>query len=103
MPILERDITADITKWLSKQKECWWYKVTAKPAQVKEGSFARQRTGIPDLCVIYQGRNVWFEVKRPGGKLRPNQQNEIGKIQAARGEVFVVYSLDDVKAILVNK
>ena len=102
-PPLERDITNEITNWLKKQKECWYYKVAAKPAQVKEGSFARQRTGIPDLSVIYRGRSVWFEVKRPGGKLRPNQAKEIARMQAAGAEVFLVRSLEEVKTILLGE
>lgn len=102
-PPLERDITAEITAWLRRQEECWFYKVAAKPAMVKEGSFARQKTGIPDLLIVYHGRNVFIEIKRPGGKLRPNQQSEISKIIGAGGEVFVAFSLADVKKILVGE
>ena len=101
--LVEKKITKQITDWLKKQDDCWYYKVAASAGRTSTGSFTMQRTGIPDLCVIHKGRCVWLEVKRPGGYLRPNQKEEIARMESAGAEVYVVRSLDEVKAIFTGR
>jgi hypothetical protein len=100
--LVEKKITLQITNWLKKQAECWYYKVAGGGGFTSNGRLVMQRSGVPDLCVIYHGRTVWFEVKKPDGKLQPAQQLEIAKMIYAGAEVFVVRSLGEVKDILLG-
>lgn len=61
--------------------------------------------GVPDLLVGYRGQNILIEVKRPGQKLKPDQQkwaaDWLGQM------VFVAKSVDDglhiLRAVSRNK
>jgi len=57
--------------------------------------------GMPDLCLLHEGRAYMFEVKRPGEKLT-NAQENIHELLNDKINVpsFVVNSVDDVKNIL---
>ncbi len=59
-----------------------------------------QRAGIPDILGCYKGRLVGFEVKVPGGKVRPLQSHLIDLIRAAGGVAEVVYCWADCKKII---
>jgi hypothetical protein len=97
--ITEAELTKSITNWLKTLPGCWFYKVAARAP----GKTGAQKTGIPDLCVVYKGATVWFEIKRPGpgGKLKPSQEREIPLMREAGAEVRVVRSLEEVKTALV--
>ncbi|MFH2042415.1 MAG: VRR-NUC domain-containing protein [Acidobacteriota bacterium] len=51
--------------------------------------------GIPDLTALKNGRVVWIEVKRPGGKISEPQASFANNIQGQECEWFCLYSLDD--------
>lgn len=52
--------------------------------------------GWPDLCVVGQGWIRYLEVKKPGGRVSPNQLLVHGWLRERNIMVDVVYSLDDV-------
>lgn len=53
--------------------------------------------GVPDRLVLFpNGRLAFIEVKAPGKKLRPLQIKRKGQLEALG---FLVYCLDDIKAI----
>lgn len=59
------------------------------------------QSGIPDVCVIIDGRFYGFEVKRPFiGKLSLIQKDTIRKIRKAGGVADVVTRVRDVKRII---
>ena len=87
----EASITKKILTHLNKLTETWAFKVHG-------GAF--QTAGLPDVICITQGRVVFLEVKRPGGKVSPVQAAAHRKIHFARGHVFVVESLEQVIGVI---
>jgi hypothetical protein len=89
--MLEKDITAAIMRYLKTVPECFCFKEHG-------GSYGT--AGLPDLILCYRGRFVAFEVKAPSGKPSKLQEVTIAKIKAAKGEAFIVRSVEEVKKIL---
>lgn len=54
-------------------------------------------TGVPDLLVGYRGHNLLMEVKMPGKKLRPAQEEWHSEW---RGQKAVVETIDDAAAVI---
>jgi hypothetical protein len=52
--------------------------------------------GVSDLLVCYQGRFIAIEVKRPGGRVSPEQERFLERVRAAGGIGLVAYGVDDV-------
>jgi Holliday junction resolvase len=55
---------------------------------------------VPDIICCYRGRFVAFEVKTATGKPTKLQEHTIAKIKAAKGEAFIVRSVQEVQQIL---
>lgn len=89
---LESTITAQIQRYLGKLPGWWGFKVQGGGSQMR---------GVPDIVGCYRGLFVAFEVKRPVvGKLSELQKHRIEQIKSAKGNVYVVYSVEDVKKAL---
>jgi len=56
--------------------------------------------GIPDICFIHEGNVMFFEVKKPGGRVRPLQRSIIKKLEYNDIIAEVVTSVEDVKEII---
>ena len=56
--------------------------------------------GIPDRIAIKEGRILFLEMKRTGGKLSESQKLFQEKIENAGGEYYVIHSLDELIKIL---
>ena len=50
--------------------------------------------GLPDICIIYNGMFIGVEVKRPGGKLRPEQKDICKQITDNGGKYILADSID---------
>lgn len=79
-----------------------WLKKTYPRAFVwKAAAGPYSRGGIPDVCVVLNGRFFGFEVKRPEvGRLSKLQEQAIKKINAAGGIAAVVSYPDEVERII---
>lgn len=66
----------------------------AFPIKIAGGPY--QKPGISDLLICYEGKFVAVEVKKPGGKLSPLQEQFLHDVRTAGGIAFVAYSVDDV-------
>ena len=53
------------------------------------------RRSVPDRLFIRDGRVVFIEFKRPGGKLTSGQEREIERLRRAGAEVHVCYSVEE--------
>jgi hypothetical protein len=91
--MLEKDIANSILKYLKTLPECFVW---------KEHGGMYGTSGIPDIIVCYQGKFVAFEVKTPSGKLTTLQEITLQKINDAKGNVYKVTLLQEVKEILKN-
>jgi hypothetical protein len=77
---LESSITKSIVA-SAKSRGWWTFKIAGGPMQT---------AGIPDLLAVKSGRAVFLEVKQPGKKPSPLQEqriHEIRTIGGARAEV----------------
>jgi hypothetical protein len=72
-------------------QKVWWFKVHGGPMQ---------RSGVPDLCVVIEGRTVWVELKRAAGTVSRLQAATIDDMRHAGAEVFVVRTADEFAAVL---
>jgi hypothetical protein len=59
-----------------------------------------QRRSVPDRLFVREGRVVFIEFKRPGGKLTSGQEREIEKLRRHGAEVWVCYSKQEVAEVL---
>ena len=89
--MLEKDITAAIMRYLKTVPHCFYF---------KEHGGQYGTAGLPDIIVCYRGRFVALEVKTPSGRPSKLQEVTIAKIKAAKGEAFMVRSVEDAKKIL---
>ncbi len=53
--------------------------------------------GIPDLMAIKEGKTIFIEVKKPGGRLSRIQEYRIAEIRAQDIPVLVTDNLNDLK------
>lgn len=89
MPGPEKRTRTKVMTWLKSQKttkKIWWFAVIGGGAQTP---------GVPDLCLVVEGRSVWFEFKAPDGRLTDIQRHMKSQIEAAGGAVFVIRSVED--------
>lgn len=66
---------------LCKQYDVLYYKFTSPGIR-----------GVPDRILIGQGKTVFVELKRPGGKPRPSQVDVFSRIKSHGGKLYVVDS-----------
>ena len=87
---------ARIIKWLREAyPRAFIWKAAAGPYS---------QCGIPDICMVLNGRFYGFEVKRPEvGRLSKIQEQTIKEINAAGGIAAVVSYPEDVERILENR
>jgi len=88
----ERSILSQICRRL-RQRGVWYMKLHGSPMQ---------RRGMPDLLVVFQGKAVFLEVKRPGAQPTPLQAHRLEELRAAGAVAEVVYGWDDVLKILLS-
>lgn len=90
---LERAITDRIMAYLRTLAPDGWF------IKIHGGIF--QLAGVPDVLGCYRGSFVAFEVKRPGtGRVTRLQAAVLGMIRAAGGNACVVWSADEVRAVM---
>ena len=91
--MLEKNITAAITRYLKTVPCCFCWKQHGGMYGV---------AGLPDIICCINGRFVAFEVKAISGRLTKLQESMITKIKAAKGEAFKVTSVEEVREIIKN-
>ena len=82
----EKELTAGI-RYLLKSQGIWHFKNFGGPMSVK---------GLPDLIGCFGGRFLAIEVKRKSGKVSPEQEVMIARINRAGGLAFVARDLETV-------
>jgi hypothetical protein len=58
------------------------------------------KRGTPDHVVLWQGQNLWLEVKSPVGRVSYDQTEVSERIRAAGGKWAIVRSIIDVEAVM---
>ena len=94
----ETDIKKEIVAYLDSLGERCWH--------VAYTNMGYGRGGVPDRIVCYRGRFLALEVKRPPEERKKNpeaekwQEREIAAIETAEGVAEVVWSVEQVRAMI---
>ena len=100
----EHEIQKAICEYLDIRGVCYWAVPNGgKRSKAEAGRLKAEgvKSGVPDLCLIYDGMYYGLEVKKPAtstpkGYLSKNQKSMHRKIDRAGGTVKTVYSVADV-------
>ena len=100
----EHEIQKAICEYLDIRNICYWAVPNGgKRSKAEAGRLKAEgvKSGVPDLCLIYDGMYYGLEVKKPAtstpkGYLSKNQKKFQESIRLAGGEVKTVYSVADV-------
>jgi hypothetical protein len=103
----ESEIVRSICDYLALRKHHFWRQNTAPAVQKSADGwrFRRMPThalkGVPDIILIKppHGQFVGLEVKRPEGRLSPEQKAFEAACQAQGGQYHVVRSIAEVQAL----
>ncbi|MGI6497537.1 MAG: VRR-NUC domain-containing protein [Oscillospiraceae bacterium] len=87
----EKEIVSKILRYLKTVPKCFAW---------KEHGGIYGTAGIPDIIACIDGRFYAFEVKTPVGKTTKLQEATIRKILACGGNVSVVRSASEVRAVI---
>lgn len=88
--ISENDVKAQIKDYLTIKGWFWFYNLQGL------GSY----DGIPDFIAIKNGRTIYLEVKKPGGKQSPGQIEFEWNITHQKGEYYLIDCLEDLIKII---
>ncbi len=88
--MLERDIERKACDW-AKGEGWLTYKFTSP-----------NRRSVPDRVFVREGRVVWVEFKKKGGRLTEGQVREIARLRVHGAEVHVAYSVEEAKKCLTS-
>jgi hypothetical protein len=89
--VSEKEIVSKILRYLKTVPKCFAW---------KEHGGIYGTAGIPDIIACIDGRFYAFEVKTPVGKTTKLQEATIRKILACGGNVSVVRSASEVRAVI---
>ncbi len=87
----EATLIQSIRKYLATLPDCFFW---------KEHGGQYGTAGIPDIIACYKGRFIALEAKVGKNKPTKLQAATIDKIRQADGTAAVVYSVEDVKAVI---
>ena len=101
--VTEQDIQKSILEYLRiKKYVCFKHHSTG--STIRDGKpvfYSHGEKGISDIIACSPtGAFVAIEVKKPGGRVSPEQKDFIARVQANGGIAFVAYSIEDVLAAL---
>lgn len=96
---------ADYLQLIERNGESFWFRVRNMSFNARAGVFIKtnaplMKNGIPDICGVYRGRAVGFEVKAKKGALRETQKVFRQGFERAGAAFFLVRSIEDVQAAL---
>lgn len=60
---------------------------------------SRSHNGFPDIAAYKDGKTIFIEVKRPGGKTTPIQDYWISKLKNMGFEAYVIESPKEIKKL----
>jgi hypothetical protein len=81
----ENELQRDAQDWLDS-KDIWWF---------HDNDSRKNRPGILDLLICYQGKFVAAELKSKTGKFKEDQLKEMARIRKSGGKTFGARSLSE--------
>ena len=100
----EHEVQKAICNYLDIRRVCYFAIPNGgKRNKIEAKKFKSEgvKSGVPDICFIWEGMSYFFEVKKPKtltpkGRLSKNQIEFIARLEDNGAEVAVVYSVADV-------
>lgn len=106
---LEKDIQRECCEWLDKEGFFFWRSNNIPVFGQNNGGNRTFRSmgkyspkGIPDIILIYNGKFIALEIKRPKAKLRPDQEVFQARCADNGAKYFVIHSLDELKEVYTD-
>ena len=101
---LEKSIQLAVCDYLSLKKHFFWRQNTTPVYDAKAGFFRPMPKyalkGVPDIILIQDGGFVVFlEIKRPGGKLSPEQVIFKDRCKEISAEYYIITDVTQLKEI----
>jgi hypothetical protein len=59
--------------------------------------------GIPDMCILWNGKAIFVEVKKPGERPREDQERIHRLIKKTGHSVWTVFQWEDIKGVLTQE
>jgi len=87
----EGKVVSAINRFLKKNG---WFQINMMQTNVN---------GLPDRLIYKDGRYIWFEIKAENGAPSPIQKYVIEKMKGLGMEVYLVYSLNELKEKINGK
>jgi hypothetical protein len=87
----ETSVQDTIVKMLKAREHCWYMKIVGN---------SHQKSGVPDLLVIYRGYAIPIEVKRPGERPAPLQEATVLEMLEAGAFAIITDDPAYVKTVL---
>lgn len=103
---LEQVIKYSILSWISMHPEMGfaWNQNQGTAYNVKGGYFKKPsrwaKKGVSDILGVWAGLALFIEVKRPGGRLSPEQKTFLSLAKSHGAIAFVAFSLDEAVSML---
>lgn len=96
----ETQIQSSILKWLKYQRGIKAIRVntTGVPIRTKTGKLRLKKNeakGMSDILAVYQGKAIFLEVKKPGGRVSKDQKSLLTEFANVGALCKVVYSLEE--------
>lgn len=102
----EAEISKKIADFLEIQANSgriWHTRLQSGLLKTPKGHFVHLcRTGTPDRIAVIGGKAVFFEVKKPSGRVSVDQAREHERLRTAGALVFVVRSVAEVQKIVTE-
>lgn len=86
--------------YLKNQGKLFFFRSGAGAIRTETGGYFKTGApGVPDICVIANGKYIGLEIKTAKGHLTPIQELVHHEIELAGGLCVVVRSVDDVRSL----
>ena len=100
--IKEKDIQKaimDYLQYLENMGKCYVVRTQSGQIFIDGRKFQTGKPGTPDILLCYNGKFYGIEVKRHKGKQSKAQKEAQDRIEKAKGNYILAYSLDDIQAV----
>ena len=84
--------------------DAWWTTIPAGGGGKVRGAILKAmgyRAGTPDILIVYRGKAFWLELKAPGGRISPAQNEAMNRLMyCGCAAVYVCFTLEHVEKAL---
>lgn len=88
----------DFLKW----QNITHFRINVVGVPMQDGKFRPNvgMLGMADIAIVYQGKSVWFEIKRLNGRQTQYQKDFAEKVRKAGGYYFLIRSVEQAQSAI---